>query len=170
MISGIEYEYRTGIGTDIHKLVPGRKLMLGGIEVPFEMGLLAHSDGDVVLHSVIDAMFGAAGMGDIGTHFPDSDEVYRGIPSKNLMIICKEKLAEERWEVVNVDVTITAEQPKLFSFKGQMKRSISGLLEINFANVNIKAKTNEGFGEIGRVEAISSLANVLLRRKLKRTL
>lgn len=170
MISGIEYEYRTGIGTDIHRLVPGRKLILGSVQVPFEMGLLAHSDGDVVLHSIVDAMFGAAGMGDIGTHFPDSEEVYRDIPSKNLLIICKEKLADERWEVVNIDVTITAEQPRLGQYKGQMKRSIAGLLGMNFADVNIKAKTNEGLGEIGRVEAIESLACVLLRRRLKRTL
>lgn len=170
MISGIEYEYRTGIGTDIHRLVPERKLMLGGIVVPFEMGLLAHSDGDVVLHAVIDAMFGAAGMGDIGMHFPDSDEVYKGIPSKNLLIICKEKLADKRWEIVNIDITITAEQPKLGNYKGQMKRNIAGLLAINFENVNIKAKTNEGMGEVGRVEAIEALAVVMLRRRLKRTL
>lgn len=170
MISGIEYEYRTGIGTDIHRLVSNKKLMLGGIEVPFELGLLAHSDGDVVIHAVIDALLGAAAMGDIGILFPDTDPAYKNVDSKDLLLLVKEKLADKRWEVVNIDITITAEQPKLGQHKGQMKRCISGLLGMNFANVNVKAKTNEGMGEVGRVEAIEALAIVMLRRRIKRTL
>lgn len=163
----LNYEYRTGIGTDIHRLVLGRDLMLGGIEVPYHMGLLAHSDGDVALHAVIDAIIGAAGMGDIGVLFPDTDDEWKDADSKELVLIVKERIEQKKWEVVNVDLTINAEEPKLGAFKGQMKRSISDLLDIDFNNANVKAKTNEGLGEIGAGHAISALATVLLRRRVK---
>jgi 2-C-methyl-D-erythritol 2,4-cyclodiphosphate synthase len=164
------YEYRTGIGTDIHRIVEGRKLMLGGIEVPYPSGLLGHSDGDVAIHAVIDAIIGAAAMGDIGTHFPDTDEQWKDADSKELLIVIKEQVKDKGWEIVNIDLIIHAEQPKLGNYKGQMKRAIAGLLGIDFAVVNVKAKTNEGLGEIGAGLAMAATANVLLRRRVKRTL
>jgi 2-C-methyl-D-erythritol 2,4-cyclodiphosphate synthase len=161
-------EFRVGIGTDIHRLVEGRKLMLGGVQVPFGMGLLGHSDGDAVLHAVVDAMLGAAGLGDIGAMFPDTDPQYKDADSKEFLLAVKEKLTEKKWEVVNVDVTIHAEQPRLEPFKGQIKRVIAGLLGIDFNAVNVKAKTNEGLGEIGEGTAIAATAVTLLRKKVKR--
>jgi 2-C-methyl-D-erythritol 2,4-cyclodiphosphate synthase len=166
----LQYDYRTGIGTDIHRLVPNKPLMLGGVQVPFDMGLLAHSDGDVVIHAVIDALFGAAAMGDIGIHFPDNDNAFKNIDSKELLTVTGMKLKDNNWEIVNIDITITAEEPKLGQHKGMMKRAISGLLQMNFANVNVKAKTNEGLGEIGSVQAISATAIALLRKRIKRSL
>lgn len=162
------YEYRTGIGTDIHKLVVGRKLMLGGVYVPFSLGLAGHSDGDAVLHAVIDAILGAAAMGDIGTYFPNNNPDFEDADSKELLLVIKDKIAEKRWEVVNVDLIIHAEQPKLDQFKGQIKRCIAGLLGIDFAVVNVKAKTNEGLSQIGAGQAIATTAAVLLRRQVKR--
>lgn len=170
MISGLEYEYRTGIGTDIHRLVPDRKLKLGGVEVPFPLGLQGHSDGDVVLHAVIDSVLGASGMGDVGMLFPDTEEEWKGADSRELVTTVREMLDEKRWEVVNVDITVHAEEPKLVAFRGHMKRCVAGLLGIDFANVNVKAKTNEGLGEIGAGKAISATVVALLRRRLKRTL
>lgn len=170
MIEEEPIEFRTGQGMDIHRLVEGRKLMLGGVYVPHPTGLAGHSDGDVVLHAVIDALLGAAGMGDIGTMFPDTDPKYKDVDSKGFLVDVKEKLAEKKWEVINVDVTIHAEQPRLEPFKGQIKRCIAGLLGIDFNAVNIKAKTNEGLGDIGEGVAIAATAAALLRKKTKRTL
>jgi len=165
-----DYEYRTGIGTDIHRLVEGRELMLGGILVPFALGLAGHSDGDVAIHAVIDGLLGAAGLGDIGTFFPDTEPKYKGVDSKELLLCVKDMLEEKRWETVNVDLIIHAEAPRLESFKGQMKRCIAGLLGIDFAVVNVKAKTNEGLGGIGQGLAIASTVSVLLRKRKKRSL
>jgi 2-C-methyl-D-erythritol 2,4-cyclodiphosphate synthase len=163
-------EYRSGIGTDIHRVAAGRKLMLGGVYVPYPAGLVGHSDGDVVLHAVIDALLGASGMGDIGTLFPDTDPRFKDVDSKELFSTVKEKLEEKKWEVVNIDVIIHAEQPRLEPVKGQIKRVIAGLLGIDFTSVNVKAKTNEGLGDIGAGQAIAATAIVLLRKKEKRTL
>jgi 2-C-methyl-D-erythritol 2,4-cyclodiphosphate synthase len=162
--------YRVGIGTDIHRIVEGRKLMLCGIYVPYPAGLAGHSDGDVGLHAVIDALLGATGMGDIGTLFPDTDPAFKNADSKELLFTVKERLEEKKWEVINVDLTIHIEEPKLGPFKGQMKRCIAGLLGIDFNAVNVKAKTNEGLGEIGAGEAIAATATALLRKKRRRTL
>lgn len=170
MSSDINYEYRTGIGTDIHRLVAGRDLILGGVKIPYKEGLLGHSDGDVVLHAVIDALLGAAGMGDIGGLFPDTDEEWKDADSRELLQIVKGRLEEKRWEVVNVDLIVHAEQPKLGEVKGQIKRCVSSILGIDFMNVNVKAKTNEGLGEIGLGNAMASTVNVMLRRRIKRTL
>lgn len=170
MIEEHDHEYRTGIGTDIHRVVEGRRLMLGGVFVPYPAGLAGHSDGDVALHAVIDALLGAAGIGDIGTLFPDTDPQFKDADSKKLLVIVKEQLEEKRWIVVNVDLIIHAEQPRLEPVKGQMKRCIAGLLGIDFTAVNVKAKTNEGLGEIGAGEAIAATATVLLRKKFRRTL
>ena len=170
MIGEREYEYRTGIGTDIHRVVSERKLMLGGVYVPFPAGLAGHSDGDVVLHAVIDARLGAAGMGDIGGLFPDTDAKWKDADSKELLFIVKEQLEDKKWDVVNIDVVIHTEQPKLEPVKGQIKRCIAGLLGIDFTSVNVKAKTNEGLGEIGAGEAMAATAIVLLSKRKKRTL
>jgi 2-C-methyl-D-erythritol 2,4-cyclodiphosphate synthase len=170
VIAEPNYEYRTGIGTDIHRLVEDRPLKLGGILIPFEKGLLAYSDGDVALHALIDAIAGAAGLGDIGMLFPNSDPQFKDIDSKELVLKVKDYITGKNWEVINVDIIITAEEPKLGPYKVQMKRCIASLLGIDFLNVNVKAKTNEGLGEIGNGLAISAIATVLLRRKTKRTL
>jgi len=163
-------DYRTGIGTDIHRVVEGRRLMLCGVYVPYPAGLTGHSDGDVGLHAVIDAVLGAAGMGDIGTWFPDTDPKWKDADSKELLLIIREQIEEKQWQVVNVDLIIHAEEPKLAPVKGQMQRAVAGLLDIDFTAVNIKAKTNEGLGEIGSGEAMAATATVLLRKKRRRTL
>ncbi len=163
-------EYRVGIGTDIHRIVEGRKLMLGGVYIPFPAGLLGHSDGDVALHAIIDALLGAAGLGDIGTLFPDTDVQWKDADSKGFLYAVKEQLEKKGWEVVNVDLTIHTELPKLGPIKGQIRRCIAGLLGIDFQSVNVKAKTNEGLGEIGAGEAMAATAIAMLRKKPKRTL
>jgi len=170
MVEEHDHEYRIGIGTDIHKLLEGRKLMLGGVYIPFQQGLLGHSDGDVALHAVIDALLGAAGMGDIGTHFPDTDANYKNADSKSLVLETREKLENQRWVIVNVDLIIHLEQPRLEPFKGQIKRAVASLLSIDFNAVNVKAKTSEGLGDIGAGNAIAATAAVLIKRKYKRTL
>jgi len=165
-----EPDYRIGIGTDIHRLVENRKLMLCGIYIPFPLGLLGHSDGDVGLHAVIDALLGASGMGDIGTLFPDTDSKWKDADSKDLLLSVKDILEQKQWQIVNIDLIIHAEMPKLGSAKGQMKRVIAGLLGIDFASVNVKAKTNEGMGEVGMGQAIAATATALLRKKKRRGL
>ncbi len=163
-------DYRIGIGTDIHKLVENRKLMLCGIYIPYPLGLLGHSDGDAGIHAVIDALLGASGMGDIGTLFPDTDAKWKNADSKELLLIVKDKLEEKHWQIVNVDLIIHTEMPRLDPYKGQMKRVIAGLLGIDFAAVNVKAKTNEGLGDIGAGQAIATTATALLRKKKRRGL
>ena len=170
MIEEPKADYRSGIGTDIHRLIEGRKLMLCGVYVPYPAGLAGHSDGDVGLHAVIDALLGASGMGDIGTLFPDTDPRWKDADSKELLFIVKEQLEEKRWEVVNVDLIIHAEEPRLEPVKGQMKRCVAGLLGIDFTSVNVKAKTNEGLGDIGAGQAMAATATVLLKKKRRRTL
>jgi len=161
------YEYRSGIGTDIHRLVPQRKLILGGITIPFELGLLGHSDADVVLHAIMDAILGASGQGDIGMLFPDTDAKFKDADSCELMQHVVWRAAQQGWDIVNVDLIVHAEQPKLGPIRGQIKRRIAELLEIDFGNVNVKAKTNEGLDAVGEGRAIAATATVLLRRKVK---
>lgn len=167
MIGNPQYEYRSGIGTDIHRLVPERKLVLGGIVIPFDFGLYGHSDGDSVLHAVTDAILGAAGQGDIGMMFPDTDTQFKDADSGELLKHAVWEVTQQRWEIVNVDLIVHAQQPRLGQYRGQMKRRIAELLEIDFANVNIKAKTNEGLDAVGEGRAIAATATVLLRRKIK---
>jgi len=163
-------EYRVGIGTDVHRLVEGRKLMLGGVYVPYPAGLAGHSDGDAALHAVIDALLGAAGLGDIGVLFPDTDPQWKDADSKELLVVVKEKLQQKEWEIANVDLVIHIETPRLEPFKGQIRRCIAGLLGIDFASVNVKAKTGEGLGEVGAGQAIAATATALLKKKYRRTL
>lgn len=144
--------------------------MLGGVEIAYPRGLLGHSDGDVVLHAVIDAILGAMAMGDIGTLFPDSDPQWKDADSSDLLFVVSRHAADRQWEIVNLDVIVHAEEPRLEPHKQQMKRTIASVLGMDFNSVNVKAKTNEGLGDIGAGQAISATAIALLRRRLKRTL
>lgn len=157
-------ESRAGTGFDVHQLVTGRPLILGGVEIPFEKGLLGHSDADVLIHALMDALLGAAGLGDIGQHFPDTDEAYRGISSIKLLERVKELLEEEFYRIGNVDVTLIAQRPKIKSHIGDMKRNIAEALEIEESRVNIKGTTTERLGFTGREEGIAAQAVCILHR------
>ena len=157
--------FRVGIGHDVHRLVVGRTLMLGGIEVPHTHGLSGHSDADVVLHAICDAILGAAGLGDIGEHFPDTDVKYKGSPSSLFLKQVNKKAHDAGWMIENVDVMILAQEPKLQEFKPKMKYHIALELGIDQAQVNIKAGTNEGLGFIGAKEGIAAYAVVLLKKR-----
>ncbi|TVL99499.1 MAG: 2-C-methyl-D-erythritol 2,4-cyclodiphosphate synthase [Candidatus Brocadia sp. WS118] len=149
---------RFGIGYDIHKLVENRKLVLGGVEFDYPLGLLGHSDADVVLHAVCDALLGAAALGDIGEHFPDTDPKWKGVSSNVFLLKVVDLLKEHRYAVNNVDVTILAQSPKLGQKKSEMKKNIAEWLCVNINRVNIKATTMEGVDAIGRGEAIAAQA------------
>ncbi|MCX6087959.1 MAG: 2-C-methyl-D-erythritol 2,4-cyclodiphosphate synthase [Caldiserica bacterium] len=138
--------------------------MIGGIEVPYKFGLLAHSDGDVLIHSIIDALLGACGLRDIGTLFPNSDDEYAGIDSKKLLVIVFEKILNGGFNVVNIDSTVIAEEPKLAPYIQKMRETIALILKMPFQNVNVKAKTNEGMGFIGKKEGIASISVVLVEK------
>jgi 2-C-methyl-D-erythritol 2,4-cyclodiphosphate synthase len=153
---------RVGIGYDVHPLVPGRKLVLGGVAVPFEKGLDGWSDADVLLHAVMDALLGAAALGDIGRHFPPGDRQYQGASSLALLARVKGKLDDNGWRVGNVDATILAEQPKLKDFMEAMRQNISRTLKIDINQVNIKATTTEKLGFVGRQEGMAAEAVALL--------
>ena len=157
--------HRVGIGTDFHRLVSGRPLWLGGVEIPFALGLLGHSDGDVVFHAVIDAICGAAGLPDIGDHFPDTDARYKDCDSGTLLSQIVDEIAALGYAVVNVDVVIGAEQPKLTPYKEAIGRCLAQRLGIAADRVGVKAKTAEGLGAVGRGEAITCTAIVGLARR-----
>ena len=152
--------YKIGIGYDIHRLVEGRKLFLGGVEIPYIKGLLGHSDGDALLHAICDALLGALGEGDIGEHFPDTDQKYHNLSSVELLKAVKNLIEEKNFMIANVDTVVIAQEPKLIPFKKQMREKIAQILDIKEDCVNIKAKTNEGLGEIGREEGIAAYAAV----------
>ena len=156
---------RVGQGTDIHALVAGRKLIIGGVDIPHELGLLGHSDADVLLHAIIDALLGAAALGDIGRHFPDTDERYRGADSRVLLRATRELLAEAGWQIVNVDSTINAQRPKMAPHIPQMVAYIAADLQLSVDCVSVKAKTAERLGFVGREEGISADAVVLIERQ-----
>src|SRR5262249_9720029 len=153
---------RVGIGHDTHRLAPDRPLLLGGVRIDHPRGLVGHSDADVVLHAVTDALLGAAGLGDIGDAFPDSDPAYRGCDSRVFLWETLKRLNHSGWRVVNLDVIIFAEEPKLGPVKTEIRRHLASLLAVDEAVVNVKAKTGEGVGAIGRAEAISCQAVVLI--------
>lgn len=155
---------RIGQGWDIHRLVPGRPLRLGGITVPFEQGLLGHSDGDVVLHAVCDALLGALGEGDLGGHFPDTDPQYRGIDSSQLLTRVAALVSARRCTIGNVDVTVLAEAPKLAPHLAVMRGRVAAILGIDADRVSVKAKTMEGLGPVGQGNAIAALAVALVER------
>ena len=153
---------RIGHGYDVHRLVEGRKLILGGVEIPYELGLLGHSDADVLLHAVSDALLGAAGLGDIGRHFPDTDPAYKGADSGRLLEIVGEKIAAEGYKVGNIDVTMIAQRPKLKDYIPQMQQNIAKCLGIDPSQVNVKATTEEKLGFTGDGSGMSCHAVCLL--------
>jgi 2-C-methyl-D-erythritol 2,4-cyclodiphosphate synthase len=157
--------YRIGIGYDIHRLVQGRKLVLGGVEIPFEKGLLGHSDSDVLTHAICDALLGAVALGDIGAHFPDSDPRWAGASSLEFLARVVELVTEAGYRVANIDATVLADRPKLRPYIQAMRESLASVLRISVDQVNIKAKTNEGLESIGCGDAMAAQAVVLLHRR-----
>ena len=153
---------RIGQGYDVHKLVEGRKLILGGVEIPYEKGLLGHSDADVLTHAIMDALLGAAGLGDIGQHFPDTDPAYAGADSLRLLAAVGEKLAVAGWKVGNIDSTIIAQRPKLAPYLPKMRENLARMLAISPEQINVKATTEEGMGFTGTGDGMAAQAVALL--------
>lgn len=156
---------RVGMGYDVHKLTENRKLILGGVEIPYELGLLGHSDADVLLHAVMDALLGAAALGDIGKHFPDSDPAYKGISSIKLLLHVSALLKDKGFEVGNIDATIIAQKPKMAPHIPQMRTNIANALGVSEDVINVKATTEEGLGFTGRGEGIAAQAVCLLNER-----
>lgn len=155
---------RIGHGYDVHRLVEGRKLIMGGMEIPYEKGLLGHSDADVLLHAISDALLGAAALGDIGKHFPDTDEKYKGADSLMLLKHVGELLKGKGFSVGNIDATIIAQRPKMAPYIEGMRKNIAGVLGIDIEEVNVKATTEEGLGFTGTGEGIAAHAVCLIRK------
>ena len=155
---------RIGHGYDVHKLVEGRDLILGGVKIDYEKGLLGHSDADVLLHAVSDALLGAAGLGDIGRHFPDTDPQYKGADSLVLLQVVAQRVKEAGYRVSNIDVTMIAQKPKLKDYIPQMAQNIARAVKLDVSRVNVKATTEEKLGFTGRGEGIAARAVVLLKR------
>jgi 2-C-methyl-D-erythritol 2,4-cyclodiphosphate synthase len=157
--------YRIGTGYDIHRLADGRKLLLAGVRVPFMKGLLGHSDADVLAHAVCDAVLGAAALGDIGTHFPDTDPRWRGASSLDFLRHAIKLIGEQGYRVANVDATVITEQPRLKPYIQPMREQLAAALEVGVDAVSVKAKTNEGLDAIGRGEAMAAYAIVLIKER-----
>lgn len=153
---------RIGSGYDVHKLVEDRRLILGGVTIPYEKGLLGHSDADVLIHAVMDALLGASGMGDIGKHFPDNDEAYKGISSRKLLVQVGDLLEETGYLIGNIDATVITQRPKLAPYIDEMRANIAADLRISVNKVNVKATTEEGLGFTGAGRGIASQAVCLL--------
>lgn len=157
-------DIRVGHGYDVHKLTQGRKLILGGVDIPYEKGLLGHSDADVLTHAVMDALLGALALGDIGKHFPDNDEKYKGANSLKLLLLVKNIIEEKGYSISNIDSTIIAQKPKLLSYIYNMRENISKTLGIDIDRVSVKATTEEWLGFTGSGDGISAHAVVLLSK------
>lgn len=155
---------RIGNGYDVHKLIEGRKMILGGVEIPHHLGLLGHSDADVLVHAIMDALLGALALGDIGKHFPDTDEKYKGINSIELLKKVVELVEEQGYKITNIDSIIAAERPKLKPYIDSMRANLSNALKIDISCVSVKATTEEKLGFTGRQEGIKSYAVVLLEK------
>ena len=153
---------RTGIGYDVHRLVAGRKLVLGGTEIPYDKGLLGHSDADVLVHAVCDALLGAAGLGDIGLHFPDTDPKYKDISSLTLLTQTSAMVRKKGLAILNIDTIIFAEAPKIGPYRKSMQKNLAAAIEVDPGSVNIKATTTEGLGIIGKGEGIGAMCVVLV--------
>ena len=153
---------RVGQGIDVHELVPGRKLILGGVDIPSEVGLLGHSDADVLLHAIIDALLGAAGLGDIGQQFPNTDKSWKDASSLDLLARVWDKLKAKGWRVINIDSSVLLEAPKIGKFIPEMKINIAKVLEISVDSIGIKATTSEGLGYVGRKEGALAQAVALI--------
>jgi 2-C-methyl-D-erythritol 2,4-cyclodiphosphate synthase len=156
---------RVGIGYDIHRFAPGRKLFLGGVHIPFTSGLLGHSDADVVIHAVSDALLGALGEDDIGKHFPDSSSRYKDISGSAILKKIAAMLLKKSYKVVNIDVMLILERPKISLFKAKMKTNIAGILKVTQDAVSVKATTHEGVGAIGRGQAAAAYAVALIQKR-----
>ena len=157
---------RVGIGYDVHRFVTGRKLMLGGVRIPARFGLEGHSDADVLLHAICDALLGGAALGDIGTHFPNTRKAYKGISSLKLLKEVRRRIAGQGFSISNVDSTVLLDEPKLARFIPRMRRRIAKELGIATAQVSVKATTNEGLGFVGRREGCAALATAVLIREI----
>lgn len=158
---------RVGTGYDVHRLIEGRKLILGGVEIPFEKGLLGHSDADVAVHAIMDALLGAAALKDIGYHFPDTDPEYSGVSSMELLARVREMLEEKLYVIENIDVTIIAQKPKLRPYLEQMEANVAEVLKLEKGQINIKATTEEGLGFTGAMEGIAAQAVCALASALE---
>lgn len=156
---------RVGMGYDVHRLVPDRNLVLGGVKIDYELGLLGHSDADVLLHAVMDALLGAAALGDIGKHFPDTDAAYKGADSIQLLKEVRKQVEQQGYRVANIDATIIAQKPKMSPYIEQMRDNIARALEVDVSQINVKATTEEGLGFTGSGEGISSQAVCLLEER-----
>ncbi len=154
---------RVGIGYDVHSLTSGRRLILGGIDIPFDKGLSGWSDADVLTHAIIDALLGAAALGDIGSHFPPGEPQYKDISSLTLLEMVRSKLEEHSWQIDNIDATIVAEQPKLRDFIDRMRQQLSQTLGIDISQVSVKATTSDQLGFVGRGEGVAACAVVLIK-------
>jgi len=154
--------FRVGQGFDVHALVEGRALVIGGVEIPHTHGLAGHSDADVLLHAVTDALLGAAGLGDIGRHFPDTDPAYKGADSRRLLRDAYAKVVRAGWRAVNIDATVHAQAPKIGPHAAAMAANIAAELQLANSAVNVKAKTNEGLGHLGRKEGIAATVVALV--------
>jgi 2-C-methyl-D-erythritol 2,4-cyclodiphosphate synthase len=157
-----QLQMRIGQGWDVHALVPGRRLIIGGVHIPYHLGLLGHSDADVLLHAIIDAMLGAAGLGDIGTHFPDTDVRWKNADSLVLLAACAALLKEKGWRIQNLDTTVIAQAPKLAPYIPAMREQMAAALALTVTQINIKAKTAEKLGPVGQGQSIEAQAIVLL--------
>lgn len=155
---------RIGMGYDVHRLVPDRKLIIGGVLIPHDLGLLGHSDADVLLHAIMDSLLGAAALGDIGKHFPDTDEKYKGISSLKLLEHVGKLINETDYKICNIDATIIAERPKMAPYISQMRENIANALNISVSDINVKATTEEGLGFTGEKKGISAQSICLLKR------
>jgi len=158
--------FRIGEGWDVHALVPGRKLILGGVEIPYSLGLLGHSDADVLLHAITDAVLGAAGLGDIGQHFPDTDVQFKGADSSVLLQEAMRCVRGAGWELVNLDSTVIAQSPKLAPHRIAIQTAVAKALGVGLAQVNLKAKTAEKLGPVGMGQSMEARAVVLLTRRI----
>lgn len=154
---------RAGIGYDVHRLVEGRRLVLGGVEIPYVKGLKAHSDGDVIAHAIGDAILGASGLGDLGVYFPPSDPRYEGISSMIILREIKEMVEKRDFKIDYIDVMLVLEEPKVASYVSEMKKKIAEALELDTSRVSVKATTNEGMGFVGRKEGVGAMAVCLLK-------
>lgn len=157
--------FRIGHGYDVHRLVSGRRLVIGGVDIDYSLGLLGHSDADVLLHAIMDALIGAMGLGDIGRHFPDSDEKYKGISSMALLSSVYDLLLENGYDVVNVDATVVLQKPKLLPYIETMRSNIAFALNVDPSQINVKATTEEKLGFTGREEGVSAHAVALISKK-----
>ena len=164
--NGLNKQMKIGIGYDIHKFTKNRKLILGGVEIPFEKGLLGHSDADVLTHAICDALLGAIGLGDIGEHFPDSDIRFKDANSLDLLREVDRFLTEKNYKIENIDTIVFAEEPKLINYKKAMRGKLAETLKIDANNINIKATTMERLGTIGKKEGIAAQAVALIKKKL----